>query len=338
MSASAIDPLKLHEDAIVIDAVSPLIRTRKYIELCIKGGFTCVAPTIASSQSSNYALKSLADWHRYLDVTPNVILAKTAADIERAKREKKFSVLFHFQGTDPFDDDLNLVEAYRELGVRMVQLAYNVKNRVGDGCTERTDCGLSDFGVRLIQRLNQSRMIVDCTHTGYRTTMEAMEVSTAPVVFSHSNSKSVYKHQRNITDEQAKAAAKTGGLVGVNIVPYFIIPKGRPSMDQFCAHIDHYVKLIGIDHVGIGFDYFDGQQPFASDEKAMAIWRENIETGRWSREGWPEPPHYYPEGLDTPEHMRNLTKALVARGYNSEDTKKILGGNWMRVFRTVFGS
>jgi membrane dipeptidase len=328
---------KVHERAIIIDAVSPLIRRRQYIDLYARGGFTCVAATVAHGTDAGGAVKDLGDWLRFMDSRADVILVRTAADIERAKREGKVGLVFHFQGTDQFENDLNLVEAYKALGVRMVQLTYNVKNRVGDGCEERTDAGLSRFGIALVERLNANGIVVDCAHTGLRTTMDAIEASTQPVIISHANARAVFPCARNIPDDLAKAIARKGGVVGINAVPYFVIYPGRPTLDQLIAHVDHFVKVMGIDHVGLGFDYFDGQQPFADDATADRIWKEAVDSGRWSPANYPRPPHYYPEGLDTPAELRNLTKRLLERGYSAEDTTKILGGNWLRVFRTVWG-
>ena len=139
-------------------------------------------------------------------------------------------------------------------------------------------------------------------------------------------------------DDKAVAVAKKGGLIGVNVVPYFVVARGRPTLDQFITHIDHFVKVVGIDHVALGFDYFDGQQPFADDAEAERVWRAAVDAGRWDPATYPRPPHYYPEGLSTPAELRSLTKRLLERGYSAEDTKKILGGNWLRVIRAVCGA
>jgi membrane dipeptidase len=335
---TSLDPKAVHASAIIVDGVSPLARRREYLRLYSDGGVTCVAVTVAHEMAAGEAAKELGGWLRFIDSRSDVALVRTAADVEQAKRGGTLGLVLHFQGTDQFEDDLDLVEAYRALGVRMVQLTYNVKNRVGDGCDERTDAGLSRFGVALIERLNANGIIVDCAHTGYRTTMDALEVSTKPVVFSHANARSLFDTPRNITDEQAQAVARTGGLIGVNVVPYFIARSARPTLDQFIAHIDHWVKIAGIDHVGLGLDYFDGQQPFATDEEADRIWAASVASGRWNPETYPRPPHYYPEGLSTPAELPNLTKQLLTRGYSAADTKKILGGNWMRVFRAVWSA
>lgn len=330
-------PESVHKDAIVIDATAPLLQQRHYVDLYAKGGVTCVAPTVGGKESPGSAIMALGQWLRFIKDRSNLIHVRTTADIERAKAQGKLGILFHFQGTQPFERDLDLVEAYHALGVRMVMLCYNVRDYVGDGCEETTDSGLSRFGRRLVERLNENRIVVDVTHTGYRTTMEAMEVSKHPVVFSHSNAKALLDTKRNITDEQARAAARTGGLVGLTLVPYFIVRGRRPTLDDFVNHVEHFVNVAGIDHVGIGLDYWWGQQPFSSDADADANWQKFVNAGIWDPENYPKPPHHYPEGLYTPAEMPGLTAALLRRGFSVEDTQKILGRNWMRVFKAVWG-
>jgi membrane dipeptidase len=260
-----------------------------------------------------------------------------AADIETAKREHRLGLIFHFQGADPIENDLDLVEAYHALGVRMVQLTYNVRNRVGDGCEEKTDAGLSAFGVDLVARLNENRIVVDCSHTGYRTTMDAIERSTRPTVFSHANAFSVHPSPRNIKDDQIKAAALSGGLVGVNGFPPFLGTATQPTMDRFVEHLDYMVQLVGIDHVALGIDYYEGMHPVANAEQAAAFFRQQLAQRRWSEASYPPPPHHYPQGMSTPKELPNLTARLLDRGYNADDVRKIIGGNWLRVFREVWG-
>lgn len=337
------DAEQVHRDAIVIDATAPLLdafplsRRNEYLDMAIRGGVTCAAPTVAQGENAGDTLKLIATWLRVLKSRADLLHVRSVQDIHRAKAEGKLGILFHFQGTAPFEDDLNLVETFHALGVRMVMLTYNAKNAVGDGCEERTDAGLSRFGIRLIERLNENRIVVDVTHTGYRTTMEAMEVSARPVVFSHSNAKALFDSRRNITDEQARAAAQTGGLVGVAAVPYFILREGRPTLDQFVDHLAHFADVAGIDHVGLGLDFWAGSQPFADDAEADAQWQHYVDAGLWDPATYPRPPHYYPFDLDTPAEMGALTARLLQRGFSPEDTRKVMGANWLRVFEAVWG-
>ncbi|WP_322884573.1 dipeptidase (plasmid) [Sinorhizobium medicae] len=332
----------IHRDAILIDAVAPLLQKQEHVDTYIAGGVTCVAPTVAvGGETSATALGTIARWLHLIRSREDLTLVTAAEDIERAKREGRMGILFHFQGTGPFGTDLNLVDAFQAVGVRMVQLTYNRKDYVGDGCEEEVDGGLSKFGKSLVRRLNECRVVVDCTHTGYKTTMDALSLTTRPAVFSHSNSAALFPSRRNIKDDQALAVAATGGLVGVTAVPQFIVPANgaaaRPSLDDLIAHIDHFVSLIGIDHVGIGLDYWWGSLPFADAETVIQEWERFVNAGDWDPQAYPRPPHYNPPEIETPAMLSGLTAGLIRRGYKESDVRKILGLNWLRVFRDVWG-
>jgi len=336
-----VDAEKLHRDSIIIDAVAPLLGRKKYIDSYIAGGVTCVAPGL-DDDSPATVLKEVGRWSRFLRSRQDLRLVLKAADIEAAKRDGQIGIVHSFQGTQAFGTDLDLVEAYHALGLRMVQLTYNRQDYVGYGCETEVDGGLSRFGKDLVRRLNENRIIVDCTHTGYQTTMDALSLTTRPAVFSHSNSAALFPSKRNIFDDQAKAAAATGGLIGVTAVPQLVVPASgraaRPSLDDFVAHIDHFVSLVGADHVGLGLDYWWGTLPFSDLDSVIGHWESNISQGLWSREAYPRPPHYNPPEIKTPETLLELTKKLLRRGYREDDVKKILGMNWLRVFRDVWGA
>ena len=220
----------------------------------------------------------------------------------------------------------------------MVQLAYNIRNRAGDGCEEAGNAGLSTFGRDLVRRLNDTRIIVDGSHTGERTTLEAIEASTLPFVFSHANASAVHPCPRNISDVQIRAAAATGGLIGINGFPAFLGKSPNPAIDDFLKHLDHVVEVAGIDHTALGIDYYEGMHPVASDDEARKMYQQQLALRRWSAEVYPPPPHRYPAGMGTPRELPNLTERLLAHGYSAADTRKILGENWLRVMRAVWGA
>ncbi|TXK85948.1 dipeptidase [Paenibacillus sp. N3.4] len=332
------DVQQIHQDAIVIDAVCPLLDDPAHLELYRQGGCTVVAPTVGLIDGAAATLRTIGKWINLINGRDDLVLIKRAADIGAAKASGKLGILFHFQGTGPIEDSLDLVDAYKELGVGIIQLAYNVKNRVGDGCEERTDAGLSRFGLKLIERMNRARVIVDCSHTGYRTTMEAIEASSAPVVFSHANPRAVHPSPRNIQDDQIKAIAATGGLVGAVGFPNFVSSSHRPSLDDFIAHIDYMVELVGIDHVGLGIDYFTGMDPITPLAVVEAMYKSFVDFGAWTPKSYSPPPYYYPTGMETPTGYPKLTARLLERGYKEEDVRKILGDNWVRVYRAVWGA
>jgi membrane dipeptidase len=328
---------RLHRQAIVIDMVCPLLAQERYLDDWIAGGATCVGPTVASDHTLLQTMANLATWFERLRRLSGKILHVTRVeDIRRAKREGKLGVIFHFQNTQPFERSADLVEVYYRLGVRMVQLTYNLKNWIGDGCDERTDAGLSEFGRQVIREMNRVGMVVDLPHTGYRTTMEAMEASEAPVVFSHSGVKSVCDSPRNLRDDQIQAVAASGGVIGLNAFPAFVSRRRWPTLDDLVRHADHIAERVGVDHLSVGLDFYQGQWPFASPAQAKAMYAEALRTGRWRPGTYPAPPYRYARGVEVPSKLGNLTAALIDRGYRERDVRKILGENLIRVFSRVW--
>ena len=206
---------KLHRESIVIDATCPLANLPEYLDKWIAGGATAIAPTVCyPGELLPPTIKRVGSWLKRVSDNPDTLLhIKTVEHINQAKREKKLGLIFHFQGTLPFEKDLNNVEVFYHLGIRMVQLCYNTRDLVGDGCTERTDTGLSEFGLKVIAELNRLGIVIDCSHTGYRTTMEAIEASSKPVIISHGNARAVCDSFRNLRDDQIKAIAAKGSTI-----------------------------------------------------------------------------------------------------------------------------
>ena len=331
------DAARLHAEAIVIDLVCPLVRQEQYLDEYAGGGATAVGPTVATDDSCQSAMEKIGMWYERLARMPERLLhVTTVDDIKRAKGEKKLGIVFHFQNTQPFERNPDLVEVFYRAGLRACQLTYNLRNWVGDGCDDDTDAGLSQFGKRVIREMNRVGMVVDVTHTGYRTTMEAMEVSTAPVIFSHSNAYAVKPSRRNVKDDQIKACAATGGVIGLNGFPGFVSDRPQPTLDELVDHALHIAGLVGTNHLSIGLDYYEGNWPFASDEQAKVIYEEWTRTGRWRRGTYPPPPWKYPVGLEVPSKLANLTAGLVRRGFTEADVRRILGENLIRVFSKVW--
>jgi membrane dipeptidase len=321
----------LHASAIVIDHACPLLQPGDdaYIAKTRAGGTTVAMATVASNVDFRGAINAISAWLARFDRDRDLIHVRTVDDVYRAKREGKLGVGFHFQNSRPVEHDLGLLVVLHRLGLRVMQLTYNEKNQVGDGATERTDAGLSKFGVKMVEGMNRLGILVDCSHVGYRTTMDAMEVSKVPVVFSHSNAHTVFPSKRNIKDDQIKALAKSGGVIGMNGFPGFVskdsfVDKTRgPTLEQLLDHVDYIAKLVGTDHIGVGLDYSIGTP-------------EGYRRYGYETDTYPEPPWHYPRGIDDISMLPNFTKGLVARGYSESDVRKILGENFIRVFKQVW--
>ena len=331
-----IDYKRVHEEAIVFDGTCPLLtHSPDHTSYYVEGGVTVVAPSLAANHDAGQAIKRIADWMNIVREQEDKLLHVTEVeDFHRAKAQGKLGILFHFQNSLPLEQSIELLDIYKALGVRIIQLTYNVKNFVGDGCLERTDAGLSDFGVRLIKAMNRAGIAVDCSHTGMQTTLDAMDVSEYPVVFSHSLVKTVRDSPRNLSDEQIRRVAEMGGVIGMNGFPPFVADTSRPTLDDLLKHVDYIAQLVGIDYVGLGIDFEYIDESMQKD--SLAHYEYFVKTGQWNPKDYPPPPYYYPEGLDDPRYFPNLTKALLERGYDEDETKKVLGGNFMRVYSQIW--
>ena len=227
------------------------------------------------------------------------------------------------EGMGAVNEDVGRVALYYELGVRQMLIAYNLNNAAGGGCHDE-DVGLTPFGTAVIEEMNRVGMVVDCSHSSYRSSMDAMEISSAPVMFSHSNSRNLHDHERNIKDDQILACGATGGVVGITGIGLFLDPDGE-SVDALVRHIRYTADLIGPDKVGIGLDY-DISDDFLEDTVAA------------NTHFWPE--SQYPSGMNigflAPEAFPKITETLLDCGFSDSETLGILGGNFYRLARDVW--
>lgn len=322
----------LHRDALVWDNTLPwgdLGRPAVKAECLPRmtaSGYDVVSLTVGGDRNGlSETIKKIAKERAYFLSHPDTfMLVETAADIPAAKTAGKLAVVFHFQGTNPVANDLNMVETYYRLGIRHMLMAYNLRNPVGDGCKEPKDAGLSLFGVKLVEEMNRVGMWVDCSHTGYRTSMDVFEVSSAPVIFSHTAAFAVHGHSRNIRDDQIRACARTGGVIGVNGVGTFLADN-EGTAEAMLRHIDYIAEMVGPRHVGIGLDFV-----YDRATASPSLWNVVNEADPNARLPWPE------INFTPPEELPRLTEAMMAHGYRETDIRAILGENWLRLAQRVW--
>lgn len=327
----AADGRAVHSEAIVIDGTCPGEHWAEAFSSWSTGGASACVVSVAAWESCRETMDRLGDVFRMVRRTDDLCLATETADIRAAKRDGKLAIVLHFQGTCPFEYDLDLAEVYYRLGVRVVQLAYNVRSPAADGCEEPGNAGLSRFGRQLVAEFNRLGIVVDVSHTGHASSMEAAEVSTAPCIASHSNAAAVHASRRNLQDDLIKAIAGRGGVIGVNGYPAFVADTATPTLDQYIDHMAYIAELAGPDHVAIGLDYTARNPPMAEYEQLVA-------DGHWSRESYPPPPWHYPSGLEDGSQLPNLTQRLLERGFSQGEVRGILGENWLRVFGAVWST
>lgn len=327
---------RLYEKAMVIDSLSFAQQWNDEDFAAYKSSGYAGIVTNLNRRNLQVAIDELMTWRkRVREHSDKLIMALTAADYRRAKAEGKLAVMMNFQNATMLEGDADNVEVLHALGMRCFQLTYNQRNRLGDGSTERTNSGLSDFGIEVVGRMNEVGVLVDLSHCGRQTTLDGVEFSALPVAYTHTMCEAIRTgHPRAKTDAQIRALAEKGGVMGIAAIGYFIGPDpgGATTIETYVDHIDHAVKVAGIDHVALATDFgVRGIESYATRENwyepRLKVFKPSYDV-KW--------PPWIPK-LDGTDRFLNVAHILARRGYKDRDIEKILGGNWLRLFGDVFG-
>jgi membrane dipeptidase len=321
----------LHAGSIVIDGLNISLWDRRTFLHLRGGGVTAINATLCTGEGFRTTIGFIAEWQRRFEQHRDLIMpVRTVADICAAKKAARVGVIMGFQNSSPIEDDLYLLSIFKELGVRIIQLTYNDRNFVGDGCLERTDGGLSNFGIEVVREMNRLGMLIDLSHAGHRTTMEAIEVSQKPVAFTHAGPRALFDHPRNKTDEELRYLANKGGVAGANAFPEFLAAGWQATLSDFLDTVDYMVERIGVDHVSLGLDLTEGRGKEDYRRWEAGKIKQRLPLGvEW--------PVVYPEGIRSAVDWPNITDGLLARGYSEPAVQQILGGNLLRLFEEVWG-
>jgi membrane dipeptidase len=287
-------------------------------------GFDAVTVNVGfGEQGPEEHLRMLAALRHWLLARPDeYLLLQEADDVERARSTNRLAVGFDIEGANAIGDQLSLIQLYHDLSVRWMLMAYNVPNRVGGGC-QAVDGGLTPFGRSVLAEMERVGMQVCVSHTGHRTARDIFEAATRPVIFSHSNCAAVHAHPRNIPDDLIRACAASGGVVGINGVGIFL-GRNDISSQTYARHVDHVVQQVGPAHVSVALDYvFDLDEL----EAYMAQMKATFPAGL----GYELGARFVP-----PEQIEEIVTTLLGWGYGDDDLKALLGGNLLRLARTVW--
>ena len=322
------------DDAVLIDGLNVSKWSSPNVYPSLKaGGVTAMNATIVVWQGFRDTLDRFAAWEsRFEEHADTLMRGHGADDVLRAKEDGKTAVFLGWQNASPIENDLDRLLLFYDLGVRIVQVTYNERNLLGNGCYERVDDGLSNFGLDAVRIMNELGILIDLSHVGDTTTLETIEASEGPVAFTHCNARSFVDHPRNKPDNALKALVERGGVVGANAWPSFLRKGYESTLADYVDSIDDLVERVGIDHVGIGTDFCQ-DQPYSFFQYIFA------QQGTKVRPiPLPIPdPHYHPHGFELPDKFPALSAELIGRGYSPEDASKVLGGNFLRLFREVMG-
>ena len=342
----------LHRDAIVIDALDVSVMDRVHLEHMRDGRVSAANYTITVGDGHDFreAVDGILTMDAYLAANADLARKVTSvAEIRAAKADGVVGLIFGFQNATPFEGDERLVSVFAALGVRIVQLAYMTANLLADGCLETRNAGLTEFGLAVTRELNRERLLIDLSHVGDRSTLEAIDASATPVAFTHANARSLSPSPRNKTDEAIRALAARGGVMGFSSLPSFVSEDPRDAnLERYLDHIDHVVALVGLEHVGLGLDFVEGHVPGSLQPRAPKWGGANLPAGSAGLARMlPERLRAdaasllylpYAEGIRGSADLPNVTEGLLRRGYPEDAVRAILGGNWLRLFEQIWGA
>lgn len=336
--------VRLVQESVVVDMLSPITINFKLMGEWFKQPESFTDADFARFRTSGIdvfhiavgtgarqgTLDFIAGWNSFLAGNDTRFMRiDTPEDFARVKGSGKIGILLGVQNSGHFDTP-NDVDYFHAMGQRVSQLTYNSRNRIGDGSTERTNAGISDFGVRIIERMNEVGMAIDVSHSGDQTTLDAFELSKQPVLMTHSNCRALVPgHPRTKTDEAIRAMARSGGVMGITSVRNFVRAVEPTTIEHMLDHYDHVAKLVGVEHVGVGSDIdLDGYDDMPPEDykrlkegyKGSYAFRDKIDI----------------EGVDHPKRMFDLTEGLIRRGYGDPEIQGILGGNFRRVLSRIW--
>lgn len=339
-----------YDDAIVIDALSGPIQfnipqeglplrpaTLAHIS---RSGVTGVNLTVNGRDSetgSAYtnSVARISQWLTEVEANPEVlVLVRGVADLHQAKERGALGLILGFQDAVPFESDLSLIDDFYARGLRIIQLTYNVQNRIGTGCLAPTDGGLTALGREAVTRMDDLGILVDLSHCGSRTTLDGIQASAGPVAITHSGCNTIFRHPRSKDDEALRLLADRGGVVGIYLMP-FLNESGPPTADAVLRHIDHALSVCGEDHVGIGSDQGIAPLDVSGDFPERFV---EVSTQR-SAAGIAAPREdtipYVPE-LNDARKLETIADLMAARGHSSRVIEKVLGANFARLFGEVW--
>jgi membrane dipeptidase len=335
-SASPVAIERLYREAIVVDGLGPIFWYQddfdSYVDKVLASGVTafnhtCAIPYDFSPDSIDELARKLDTWEQAAErLSDRLTVARTVEDIERAKADGKVAVIFGIQNMGLVGNDASNVARLHALGVRIAGLTYQHANSVGGACGDEIDSGLTPLGREVVAALNEEGILICVSHVGERTSLEAIEASQKPVVFSHINVRNLANVPKNASDAQIDAIAGSGGVIGIAAWSPTVSETPNPHLDQFLAHISYIVDRVGIDHAAIGLDLSDGLP-----KERLELLKSKF--SKISDAPWE---YMYVEELSTVEKWPTVATGLASLGYGESDMVNVLGANFMRVFRQVW--
>ncbi len=298
------------------------------------GGVHAVHATILYHGDFREMVREIEAFNAWFEALPDLIFhGRTGDDVRRAMAEDKTAIFFGIQNPEPLEDDLGLIEIFATLGLRFMQLTYNNQSLLGSGWQEPRDGGITNFGREVIREMNRTGIMIDMSHAGERTTLEAIELSERPIAVTHANPRFWRDEKRNVSDDIINALEQSGGMLGFSLYPHHLKGGSACTLQEFCEMAARVAERHGADMLGIGSDLCQNRTDF---------WVQWMRDGRWrkvspladeaSKAKFPEPTSWFASNKDFP----GIAQGLRDVGFSKDEVGGIMGGNWLRFFDQTF--
>lgn len=328
--------MQARNPGLVIDGLQYANWSERIFRQMREGGVAAVHATICYHENFRETVANISAWQRRFERHSDLIFhGLTAADVRKAEAEGRTAIFFGFQNCSPIEDDIGLVEICHRLGARFMQLSYNNQSLLASGCYEAEDSGITRMGREVIAEMNRVGLVVDMSHSGERSTLQAIELSRRPIAITHANPAVWHPARRNKSDAVLKALSESGGMLGFSLYPHHLRGGSACKLEEFCAMVARTAERFGIAHLGLGSDLCQDQP----DE--VVAWMRN---GRWTKRtdfgegsaaepGFPPQPEWFRDNRD----FRNIADGLRRVGFQGHEVAAVMGGNWLRFFEASFG-
>lgn len=318
----------MSKQMLTVDGLQYSNWSREIFEQMREGGVDAVHATLVYHETTRETLSRMGEWNRRFEEHADLIMpVRQASDIERARQAGKVGIFLGAQNCSPIEDDVDMVEVMRDLGLLIMQLTYNNQSLLACGCYEAEDSGITRFGRQVIREMNRVGMVIDMSHSGERSTLDAIELSSRPVIISHANPASFHPAKRNKSDTVLKAIAECDGLLGFSAYPFHLKNGSDCTLTEYCEMIARTADLMGVEHLGIGTDLCQNQPTSILDWMRNGRWSKEMDYGEGSatNAGWPKPLAWLRDSRDFP----NLIEGLRGVGFAEQEVAGIMGRNWV---------
>ena len=307
---------------------------RSIFEINREANLDAVHVTVVYHEDFDEFKIKLLDWEKNFKENSDLIfLGKSFEDIEKAKNEGKTAMFFGFQNCSPIEDDINLIEKIYDYGCRFMQLTYNNQSLLASGCYEKNDSGVTNFGREAIKEMNRLGIVVDMSHSGEKSTLDAIDLSQKPIAITHATPSFWHHNKRSKSEDLLKTLAKSGGMLGLSIYPHHLKDGTHCTLDSFCEMIARLTDIMGIKNIGIGSDLCLNQPDNVVEWMRNGTWTKtkNLGEGSKNNQGFPEQPKWFKDARG----FKNIEIGLQKIGFNDSDICAILGNNWFNFYKGI---